>query len=380
MHHSLHRLSFQGLTASTMSSVLSKARVGDHRLGQRCTWDELSGSPWEWEAGDASSILGDGVGYALSAGDECTVVEVVDVIASLVVASIVWLASLSTEQDSFFGGLDTFGTHEDTTSGDTDLEETLVVRSAVEGGGDGFLAVIGEEIDEGLFNEGGSIGSVGRWEGGSISVVDSIEVVGGSQHIEVEVHNDLGCLFLWEVGSIVSGSEKTIFFSRPPRELDGVVNRELCESLGNFNLSDSTGSIIVDTRSSLDGVSMSTDANDLVLVTTLGGSKDVRGEVDLLVEDVCNSCGESASSKLSNKGLAISLCNEGRNDEFGDVVVFWSSQSRLERGGVVVPNDETSSTGGSGESVLQAEVAASTVDESNLPSNGSRVVRLGYRR
>ena len=108
-----------------------------------------------------------------------------------------------------------------------------------------------------------------------------MDVVGGGDHVEVEVGADLERLLGGEALDEVGRAEKARLLSGPEAEGDGVLHVVLGECLGNVEDTDGAAAVVVDTGSSADGVGVGTEGELVVLVTTLAGGQDVVGGDDL---------------------------------------------------------------------------------------------------
>ena len=120
---------------------------------------------------------------------------------------------------------------------------------------------------------------------------------------------------------------------------------------------------------------MSTESELVVLVTALAGGQDVVGGDDLNVGQDIQSGGDvGTAGELGEVGLAQFLSNANS----GDIRTF-GARRRAKGGGDgtgdVIVNDSTDRTSTTGKSRLQTEITAATRDESNVTSQGGRVVR-----
>lgn len=86
-----------------------------------------------WESVSAAGILSSSIGSTTGVGQESTLVDVLDGVTSLVVVGVVGDASGTTVHFLLSLSFDTFGTGEETTSGDVLLDESIVVGAAGEG-------------------------------------------------------------------------------------------------------------------------------------------------------------------------------------------------------------------------------------------------------
>ena len=204
------------------------------------------GSVADWDGVERDGVGGNGKGGSVGVDAESIEGQVGHVIANTVVVDIVSDTSLTAKELGILLALDFFGTGEETTTGDADVEEGTVVRATAEfSGGAGQTITLIVLLEEG-FDLGGSGGS-SEVEGRAVTVVDHVGVVGGGDHIEVEVHADLGQFLVAEAGDVELTSQETVFLGGPEGESNGVVDVEVGERLGDNKVADDTRSIIVDT-------------------------------------------------------------------------------------------------------------------------------------
>lgn len=135
---------------------------------------------------EALGVLGDRVGNALGVEEVGLPVEVGDVIASLMVVNIVGNTGLAAEELGLLLGLELLGTGEEAARGNTVLDEGSVIRSAAELRGDIGLAVGLEELLKVLLKDVGA-SRASEVEGVSITVVDTIDVVGAGNLVLVSI-------------------------------------------------------------------------------------------------------------------------------------------------------------------------------------------------
>lgn len=125
---------------------------------------------------EALGVLGDRVGNALGVEEVGLSVEVGDVITGLVVVDIVGNTGLATEELGLLLGLELLGTGEETTRGNTVLDEGGVIRSAAELRGDIGLAVGLVELLKVLLKDVRA-SRASEVESVAITVVDTVDVV-----------------------------------------------------------------------------------------------------------------------------------------------------------------------------------------------------------
>jgi len=155
-------------------------------------------------------------------------VEVVDSVTGLVVVLVEDLAGNTAPDLLLLLGLDFVGTGGGSSGGDVGVEEWTVIGAAVELGGVGWNAGSGEVLLEELLDLIAAIGS-GEAVGAAVTVVDLVNVVGGGDHVKVEVGADLERLFRGEVLDEVGRTEKAGLLSRPEAEGYGVLHVVLGE-------------------------------------------------------------------------------------------------------------------------------------------------------
>jgi hypothetical protein len=151
---------------------------------------------------ERNSILSNSSRDSLSVPLESIQRQVSDVVASLVVVDIISNADLAAEEFELLLRLNDLSTGEQTARSDPAIEETGVVAAAAEVRGDRVEAVGGEEVLEEDFRLRAA-GWAGLVVGASVAVVDSEDVVGGGDHVEVEVQADRRRFFGGEVLGVV---------------------------------------------------------------------------------------------------------------------------------------------------------------------------------
>lgn len=351
------------------------------------------------EGVEADGILGDRVGNALGVEEEGIPGEVVDVVADEMVVGVESDTSLAAEEDSLLLGLEHLSTREDTTGGDTVLDESGIVGTTVESLGDGLVAVDLVEVLEVLLDDIGT-GGADDAVGGSITIVGGVDVVGGgnllhvrsfffflffyrqhrsvqekfTHHVKVEVGPHLGelALGLVDLADIVVGAKLAKLLSTPPTEANGVLDLVLGESKSDIENTNGTGAVIVDAGAGLDGVGVGTHNQNVVVVTLDGLGNDVvvnplLGEsVDVEVDR------DVALSQGGNDGLTIS-----QGDASNRGVVGGGGTESAGDGALNVVVDEGSDRAGSlGVGSLEGKVAFASLDESDLASDFGGVVLL----
>ena len=155
-------------------------------------------------------------------------------------------ARLPTKQRHLLLSLDILCARKQPTSRDTRVQERTIVASAIERLGHILQArIVGEVILEQFLCLCGA-GGTGEIEAGAVTVVDAVVVVGGGDHVEVEVEADLGLFGVREGGDVEGGAQETKFLGRDPDEADGVVDAVFGELDGYLEYADTTGAIVVD--------------------------------------------------------------------------------------------------------------------------------------
>lgn len=130
-----------------------------------------------WKRVEAEGILGHRIGNALGVEQESVPGDIVNGVADLVVVDIKSDTSDTAEESSLLLGLELLGTGEDTATGDTVLNESSVVRTAVESLRNGLVAISLVEVLEVFLNDIGTSGT-DQTKGGSVAVVGRVDVVG----------------------------------------------------------------------------------------------------------------------------------------------------------------------------------------------------------
>ena len=196
---------------------------------------------------DAVRVGGDGVGGTTGVAVESIKREVLHVVADSVVVGVVGVARSTAKELGLLLGLDLLGSSEDAASRDTVEDESLVVGAAVKFGGEVGDALIVEVLLEKSLNLSGA-GRARLVESGSVAVVDQVGIVGGSDHVEVEVQSDLLLLLGGEAVDVVGTTKETKLLSGPEAEADGILETEVGEGLGDGQDSNGSTAIVVDTR------------------------------------------------------------------------------------------------------------------------------------
>ena len=341
----------------------------------------------ETQAYSAASVGGDGVCNSFRVLDPSTNIEVLDGVTDGVVVNIVCDTSLTTEKSLLLDGLQLLGTSEEASDGNTCGSEGGVVRSGGERSWNVIeTCIFGEVVLEELFNRARSwwtrdVKSV------SITIVNGVDVVWRCNHIEVEIQANfckLGCVQRLDVSggshetnlkefSIVTHFqivEDAYLLSSPPSETNSVVDRVLCQVLGNLELSNGTRSVVIDTWSCWDRVGVSSRNNDVVLVTALCLSNDIGGFA-----------GDSRDDKRSGGWAGLNLCNETKAIctfyQRGNWPVTLGTQGCASHASCRAVHDEHSSgTLGLGESSLDSKGTCATIDEDDLSGEVLGEVRL----
>ncbi len=307
----------------------------------------------------------DGVGNSLGILCESIPSNVSNIVTSGVVADIESDTSLTTVGSSLGRGLNLLGTSEETTGGNTVLEERTVIGTSREISWEGLDALSLEVILKELLGLGRAHRAGGA-ELASVAVVDAVEVVRRRDHVEVKVHADLGQVLLGGFLDEVGGAQETLLLSGPPGEADGVVDLESGQLLGDLEETDGAGAVVVETWAGLDGVRVATEVDDIAVVTGFGLSDHVGGGDD--VEDNVDGCDLlTAGSDRGSETLTIGLSDtDGRG-----VVTPGTESTSNDTNWLVVVDDGTDGTGSLRIGDLLREWASSTHDEGNVASNVS---------
>ncbi|KAI6771560.1 hypothetical protein HG531_009185 [Fusarium graminearum] len=138
----------------------------------------------------------------------------------------------------------------------------------------------------------------------------------------------------------------TVLLCTPPTKANLEVGREVLQSFGSLKNECCSGTIIIDTGSSLDRVEMSTEHDDILAITSLGLSKNV----------LCDSCFDSLNDlrkgfdRLSSFELSLeSFARRLVDESCGNVIRANSGQSTCSQLGLVrVVDDNDGRTGSSG--------------------------------
>lgn len=135
---------------------------------------------------EALGVLGNRVGNALGVEEVSLLVEVVDVVTLLMVVDVVGNTGLAAKELGLLLSLELLGTSEETTGGDTVLDEGGVIRSTAELRGDIGLAVGLEELFKVLLDNIRA-SRASEVEGVAITIVDTIDVVGAGNLVRVSI-------------------------------------------------------------------------------------------------------------------------------------------------------------------------------------------------
>ena len=297
-----------------------------------------------------------------------SVVDVGQIVADLVVVLIVPFTSYSTKHLSLSLSLDTLGTSSDTTSRDTTADKTIVVTAAIKGDESVvetlLLVPVNVKVAQLLGSLG--VGSIG-------SVVDLVSKVGTGHHVVVHEEADLLVLFLGKNGDVVVGSEETFLLGGPPGEADTVVDPVLGQLDSDLKHRDTAGAIIIDTRTLCNAVTVATEHDTVLRVTTTGLGDDVGGldGLDLGV-DVGNSIDLLTILDLLGNSLAL-ITTETKGS---DVIRRRSSESTVYFTLLVVVYNSRNSTRLASVGGLCSEGASSAEDEGDVSLNILGIIGL----
>ena len=84
-------------------------------------------------------------------------------------------------------------------------------------------------------------------EDAAVAVIDKVPAIRRSNHVEVEIKGNFLFLLFRQVGNVVLRADQTIFFGCPPAEADGIGDTELRELKGDFEETNRSRPIVVDT-------------------------------------------------------------------------------------------------------------------------------------
>ena len=212
-------------------------------------------------------------------------VEIRHVVTLGVVVGVQSHAGLAAKQLGLFLGLDRLRAGEEASRGDAVENKGLVVGAAVELGrherlADRRVVVLEEPLD---LRRAGRPRQV---EGRAVAVIDHQGVVGGGDHVEVEIQADLGLLGGIEAVDVVVAAQQAELLRRPEAEAHRVLDREAGQRLGDDEVADDAGAVVVDAGPGLDRVRVATQRDDVVGVAALGLRDHVVGGtvLDLAVD------------------------------------------------------------------------------------------------
>lgn len=125
---------------------------------------------------------------------------------------------------------------------------------------------------------------------------------------------------------------------------------------------------------------MATGHNNVILVTTLRSSKDIRA-VPILVRsiDMESSCDHRAIGDPRQQLLSCFAGDASSRDVRAHVRAFRGAQGPREYFGGVVVDDGSRGFGGSSKSYLETEIAAAARDEGDVALHFGREIRLMNR-
>ena len=155
-----------------------------------------------WQTGKAPSIRRHGMRNRLRILDERVKVQIRHVVPRPMIILIVRDARLPAKQGHLLRRLDTLGAREDAASRNARVQEWTIITSSIELLGHVLQArVIREVILEQFLCLGGAWGT-GEVEAGAVAIVDAVLVIGGGNHVEVEIEADLGLFGVREGGDV----------------------------------------------------------------------------------------------------------------------------------------------------------------------------------
>lgn len=172
------------------------------------------------------------------------------------IARIVRYAGFATKAICLTLSLDLLGASEQPSSRDVVVDESLVIRAAVECCGDERCAALGVERLEQPLNGSRSRGS-GHIEGRPVAVIDRVHVVRRANHVEVEVEPDLVELGAAEAVDVEGAAEEAELLCGPEAEADSVPHAVFGEVLCDMQDADCACAVVVDTWSFVDAICVS---------------------------------------------------------------------------------------------------------------------------
>jgi hypothetical protein len=294
-------------------------------------------------------------------------VDITHIIAQLVVARIVPVASLATKHLGFLLGLDTLSTRSDAAGGDPGANETVVVAPAVEGDKSVVQTVRLVPVDVQIPQLLGSNGA-----GVVGGVVDLVGEVRGAHHVVVHEEADL-LVFLRRQGSGVEvGADEAFFFGGPPGEAHAVVDVEGGEVGCDFEQGQGSGAVVVDAGAFRYAVGVGAEDDAVFGVAASGLGDDVQGVDGLdFGVDVGDCVDLLAGLELLERGLGF-LEGDAKG---GDLVIIGSAHGAVQGSVLVVEDDGGGCAGAPCKRGLVAEAALASLHESDVAFDGVWVVR-----
>ncbi|RBQ68193.1 hypothetical protein VDGD_21604 [Verticillium dahliae] len=199
----------------------------------------------------------DDVGRGLGVGEERLRVGVVNVVARLVVASV--LLGTRAREEAANGLLD-------------DLLEGNVIGAARETDGARLDTLGLKVVEEELLNSLRAGGAAGT-DIGTVAVKDAKEAA--RDHVKVDVEKQVINLGRGHVVYVKLAAPEAVLLGTPPREPHLEIGREARQGLGELENEGRAGAVIVDAGPGLDRVEMRADHDDVARVATLGLCNDV---------------------------------------------------------------------------------------------------------
>lgn len=143
-------------------------------------------------------------------------------------------------------GHDSLGTRVQPAGRNTSIQERAIITSPIEFSRGALDLCLDKVLLERLFNV------VASWrptnvEDAAVAVIDEVPAIRRSNHVEVEIKGNFLFLLFRQVGNVVLRADQTIFFGCPPAEADGISNTELRELKGDFEETNRSRPIVVDT-------------------------------------------------------------------------------------------------------------------------------------
>lgn len=296
------------------------------------------------------------------------VVDVAEIIAKLVVTRVIPITSLSAKHLLLFLGLDALRACGNATSRDAASDETIVVAAAIEGNESVVEALVlvpvNVQIPQLLRTCG--IGSVG-------GVVNLISKVGAAHHVVIHEQADLLVLFLGQDVHVVVRAQEALLLGGPPGEADAVVDLEVGQLGGDLKDGHAAGSIIVDTGSLSNTVTVTAKHNAVISISSNSLSNDVGGGNSL---DLGIDIGNTVNFLTILEALSNRLALGAGKAKGSDMVGRGCTQSSVHFVLLVVVDNSSDGTSLARVLGLGTEGTCSSKDKSNVSLDALGKIRL----